>query len=371
MDYEDENGNTVAAPWMVPPTGSADDSSSSSTSNGHGKAYCQQSAAAYASGNGSQFANQDPYQQYQQAGGYPTYQQQVARYNSAAGADNHRGAYLGATASGDDSFPRVTSMDLLNTIANLNSSSASLDNYLNSDADTLKQQQYQHQQRNQPGYGAPLDPTADVFPSLATNSSTFTLGDNWPSFSNLNAFGASMDDLTTAGAVYASTNTSNTTAVDTTAQDRAHKPSSLSVDEINSIGYPLDDTSQAAAPTSAGASVNATTAGGAALSPSKYGNGTDAQAQQRAQAQVRVKAPIVDVAGMTAMAHMYQPTGGSSSRSSSGSGNGINMNSVSVDRTSNAGGLVPVPIITERLFESNAVSGLSEFHLLSWKPVII
>lgn len=362
---------------MVLPHPQTGEEAGSSFDNGHGH------------GNGQpdqhQLRQYDQYAQYQQQGGgrtgsaYPRYQQQ----------QQQMGRYTGTAvpAGGEEGFPRVTSLDLLNTIANLNSSSASLDNY-NVDAGAIKQeQQLYHAQRAHGGGGADMqDPTPDVFPALAlaTNSSTFTLGEAWPSFSNFNAFGGgSMDDLTAAAA--------NSNSAESLVQEGMYKPSSLSVDDSNSIGYPLEDGSSTVTGTASSASVSNSSSSSscddkcttvpsahkASLSSSGLASGEaveavsaaapsssvraagdasstgpllssaaflQAQQQQRAQVQVRVQAPIVDVAGMSSMAHMYQPafalpssrSNGSISNSGAdnGSGNGSGSSNVPVDNRS-------------------------------------
>lgn len=130
-----------------------------------------------------------------------TFSQFRAAVPVASSRSNSGGVHRSSSGDGDG-FNRNTSLEMLNTIAQLGSSTSSLEHL--TDANALKQQQLQHQHRMHAFAPSASDPTRDVFPALAmnTNSSTFTLGDSvgWPSFGNLNSLnGGSMDDLLSAG----------------------------------------------------------------------------------------------------------------------------------------------------------------------------
>lgn len=214
---------------------------------------------------------------------------------------NNRGV-----SSGVEGFPRATSMDVLNSIAQLGSSTGSLDNLLAGDASALKhQQQMYHMRMMHPfggGGGSSVDPTPDVFPglALAPNSSALTLGDSmgWPSFGNLGSLGGggSMDDLLSAGIL--SRQVSGGSPIDLNGRSGSSskyalpKTSSLAVDE-GSVGYPLEDSNHATGPP-----------------------GT-------VQTQVRIKAPIVD---MSSMSHHFPSSarGNHSSGSRDHGGNDTN-----------------------------------------------
>jgi hypothetical protein len=240
-------------------------------------------------------------------------------------------------------------MDVLNTIAQFNSPSGSIDNLASlggssssssTAAAALKQQQLQYQQQYGNGSGAngngnvganlPASSDSvvvDNFPGLVMrgHSSTLTLGDSvgWPSFSNLNSFvgGGSMDDLLAAGLYNpngASTDALGGAAGNDGSGNRSHqnKPSSLQIEE-GAVGYPLEDSGSASminlqgAEESRARALSASAATGAGIKPELevvplFPGG---RSGQPSNAQVRVKAPIVDVAGMSAMAHMYHPGG--------------------------------------------------------------
>lgn len=329
MDYEDESGNAVLPPWMAPPPPTATADPSGSSSAGKALTTLSGSYPAYDSSISSMRHLQQAAQDFHSA--FPVYhQQQLPRYNGSNGGSRTLGSQPGshllfhdgsnrAGRSDDASLPRVTSLDVLNTIAQFNSPSGSVDNLthlVNGSAATLKQQQlaYQQQQQEQgrptQGYSTAVDPTPDVFPGLVerAHSSTLTLGDSvgWPSFSNLNSFGGggSMDDLLAAGGLY-NMHSSSSDAVTApplsaggggSGQKYQAKPSSLSVEDGSAVGYPFEDGgSSGAAP---------------ALTPKVEGNSPPGMPlRPGGDGQLRVKAPIVDVAGMSAMAHMYQPPG--------------------------------------------------------------
>lgn len=211
------------------------------------------------------------------------------------------GSHSGAT---DGAFlPRVTSLDMLNSIAQMGSSTGSLENLGAGDASALKQQQMQHLRLMQ-SYGGgggggvggarSADPTPDVFPglALAPNSSTLTLGDSvgWPSFGNLGSLGGggSMDDLLSAGIL--SRQVSGGSPIDLGSGSGSHKflpkASSLAVDE-GSVGYPLED-SNPGNPGNPGMMGVSHAGDAAAMGPSAASS-----------AQVRIKAPIVDMSAMS------------------------------------------------------------------------
>jgi hypothetical protein len=375
IDYEDEHGNAILPPWMVPPPTHTDGAHPSAGANSRA-AYSSNSntsATSYydnTSGGPTSSARylQQSAQEFHDA--FPSYQQQL-RYGSNGSAQMQIGVNSsnimydsggggGGSGRGDEpSLPRVTSMDVLNTIAQFNSPSGSIDNLASlggsssssSTAAALKQQQLQYQQQYGNGSGANGNgntsslPAAsgdsimvDNFPGLVMrgHSSTLTLGDSvgWPSFSNLNSFvgGGSMDDLLAAG-LY-NPNGASTDALagaagnDGSGNNRSHqsnKPSSLQIEE-GAVGYPLDDAGSGSmsnllqsAEESQALALSASAATGAGIKQELevvplFPGG---RSGQPANAQVRVKAPIVDVAGMSAMAHMYH-SGGFSNYSGSG-----------------------------------------------------
>jgi len=275
-------------------------------------------------------------------------QQAPYSYRSMSGPDN-----------GSSSFSRATSLEMLNSIAQMGSSTNSLENMGNmGDASALKQQQlmYRNQQQQQQrilhafggagtgtssssgGGGGQRDPTADVFPGLVRGTSdnnggsTLTFGESmgWPSFGNLNSLsggiggGGSMDDLLSAGLLSRQVSGGSPFDLDgpsdpsgSSGSDKYSKFLGLSAanKEGSSLGYSLEDSNSPTATTTAamtamtaagaGAGADAGVFGGTSGGGRGAGAAADAlslsfsaQQQQQQQQQVRVKAPIVDMSVM-------------------------------------------------------------------------
>lgn len=354
-DYEDENGHPAIPPWVAPPAhllgvGAQPSVGSSSDIAGKDQAIQQHSLSypgydSMRSQMGGMSSVRYLQQQQQQSlqdfhATFPAFQQQMQRYHnggSGGGGSELMGATSGSGSSShmhfhdpsrsggpeDATLPRVTSLDVLNTIAQFNSPSGSTENLAglgagSGSASALKQQQLSFQQQhgvrryNSSGSDAGLD----MFPGLVgrANSSTLTLGDSvgWGSFSNFNTLGAggSMDDLLAAGLYGASSASMEAMAQAGQAAGRYQlKPSSLGAEE-GAVGYPLDDAAAAA-----GSSLLNLAAA------DSQGRGARVKVevpQMSALQQMRVRAPIVDLAGLTAVAHLYQPA---VSNGNSGHGN--------------------------------------------------
>lgn len=288
-------------------------------------------------------------------------------YRSASGPD------------GSNSFSRATSLEMLNSIAQMGSSTGSLENMGNmGDASALKQQQLMYQSQQQMrmlhafgGGGAGSsssgadqgDPTANVFPGLIRGTSdnvggsTLTFADSmggWPSFGNLNSLsggiggGGSMDDLLSAGLLSRQVSGGSPFDLDGPSGSSGgcdkyagNKFLGLPAEEGVSLGYSLEDSNPPAS--SVAATIAGAAAGGRGAADSSLSS-SYAQAQTQ---QVRVKAPIVDMAVMRQQQQQQQQqlqsAGSATSSASSRVAEG------KIDNNSNG-------VEQERLFDGSSVN---------------
>lgn len=314
---------------------------------------------------------------------YP-YKETVSTASTHSNSSNNTNRSMGGPDGGDGSnFSRITSLEMLNTIAQMGSSTGSLENM--GDASALKQQQlmYQSQQQQQQqmrmlhafggggagsggsgGSGPAADPTPDVFPGLVratsdnNGGSTLTFADSmgWPSFGNLNSLsgtggGGSMDDLLSAGLLSRQVSGGSPFDLDGPSGSGSGSGDKYASSEGASLGYSLEDAHLSAAAVGA-------LGGRAALGPTGTVTGTGAAASQM----MRVKAPIVDMSAMRQQFSLGGPatTHHSSNNSSSSSGGGANRyerNRSDGDNSEGNNGRATNSVEQERLFEGNSVSG--------------
>jgi len=355
--YEGDASGAIPAPWAAPAHQVPVTDLSAVAADqllGMGGANGNSSAAQY-------FFKQQQQQQMYGQNNHQLLQQQQAPYGyrSMSGPDGN---------SNSSSFSRATSLEMLNSIAQMGSSTNSLENMGNmGDASALKQQQLMYQQNQQQlrmlhafggggagtssssggnGGSGQRDPTADVFPGLVRGTSdnnggsTLTFGESmgWPSFGNLNSLsggiggGGSMDDLLSAGLLSRQVSGGSPFDLDgpsdpsgnSGSSDKYNKFLGLSGNEEGtSLGYSLEDSNSPAPTTSA---MNAGTVGGSALGAGGRGAGAGgggdvvSDALSLLSAQVRVKAPIVDMSVMRQQQQQQQKQMFSAGPSSSSGG---------------------------------------------------
>lgn len=324
VNYEDEGGNTVMPPWMVPPSmldTTAMGTNSSRTSNKTGKP--QQITSSQFQVHDNMQSSSTKYIQHPQDfnGTFSTLDSHPGRFSNG-GFPNTNLPYdhIGNKVRQNEetnTLHRVTSLELLNAIAQFNSPIGSQENLAglgsnsSSAASALKSQQLQHQRRMMGASEIVQDPTPDVFPGLAmrNNSSTLTFGESmgWPSFSNLHSLsgvGGSMDDLLAAGLSHSGAGNTDALGLSVNYDSKYYpKASSLSVED-GVVGYPLEEPATGSAEgelrgklfathhsNTVGTITTAENGSQQALEQTKGGSGSELS-------QIRVKAPIVDMGSM-------------------------------------------------------------------------